>query len=178
MIVLLQFGGAVVCSAQRLVSSDKPGILAPAQSTGVSRAAAATPTPTVSALSVFGIDPYSLTCNLKGAASGGGSGPSGSVNFTDATTGQALGSAPVQATGTGRAFRQASTFATGSSSISVGDLNGDGIPDLILAGDERPIQIELGTGGGNYQAGQQITVPAGIMRRWRWRTLTETGSWI
>lgn len=155
-----QLAGGSKCHAQQSLRAPKSYIPVESQPTRAAQPAASGLTPTTSVLTVSGSDPYSMTCNVSGAAIAGTSGPSGTVNFTDATTGQALGSAALQSNGTGPAYSTSWTGPVSGYFIGTGDFNGDGIPDLAF-GDGSTLQIWLGTGGGNFKAGQQISSGSG-----------------
>lgn len=118
------------------------------------RADAATQ-PTTSTLTVTsnkGLNPYGLTCSVVGEAVSGVLGPTGSVTFTDTTTGQTLASGPLGGPTQARSYVPTSTFQN-SFGFVVGDFNGDGFQDLAVdTGTGNDLYVYLGNGDGTFQS--------------------------
>jgi hypothetical protein len=103
---------------------------------------------------------YSLTATVVGT--GSQAALSGSVSFLDTSNANyALGTAPL---GTGIAalkFANPSNPATSSypSAIAVGDFNGDGINDVVIATiSTNSVQVFVGHGDGTFTAGVSVAV--------------------
>lgn len=123
---------------------------------------------TASTLTVSGADPYTMSCSVGGQAVAGINGPTGTVTFTDVTTGQTLGSATLGSPTQSRSFwgspfiSIAGTPVAGSS-YAVGDFNGDGIPDLAMAVFEG-VWLSFGNGDGTFGPAVDITSSTGFIR--------------
>ena len=53
-------------------------------------------------------------------------------------------------------------------SVAVGDVNGDGIPDIVVANDySNTVSVLLGNGNGTFQA-QKPSPPVRTQVQWRW----------
>ena len=111
--------------------------------------------PVYSRLTVAGADPYNLTCDVVGPAVTGAPGPSGTVTFSDITTGQTLGTAPLGTATVARTFLLQGIADVGSTGdVTFGDFNGDGIPDVAVANSgSNTVSIVLGVGDGTFQSG-------------------------
>ncbi|MGC2581631.1 MAG: FG-GAP-like repeat-containing protein [Acidobacteriaceae bacterium] len=104
-------------------------------------------------LSVTGTDPYNMTCNVVEAAIVGVAGPTGTVTFSDLTTGQTLGTSPLGGSTTARIFQTAS-YSVGDQPLGIayGDFNGDGKLDLAVTNSvSGTVSILLGNGDGTFQ---------------------------
>jgi hypothetical protein len=103
---------------------------------------------------------YALTATITGYGSGT---PAGSVTFTDSTGGINLGTAPLSSSTLVSGFGAAQTVATLPlpTYIVTADFNGDGIPDVAVAGGTagNQVAIQLGNGDGTFQAPTTITLP-------------------
>ena len=69
-------------------------------------------------------------------------------------------------------FPGATTFATGSMpfSVALGDVNGDGKPDLVVANSHsNTVSVLLGNGNGTFQAQQTYASPAPVHIQSLWR---------
>jgi N-acetylneuraminic acid mutarotase len=107
---------------------------------------------TNSTLTLTGTDPYALTCSVAGPAITGVSGPTGTVTFTDITTGQTLGTAVLGSSTIARSYLPPVSYATGSEpgGVTYGDFNGDGKPDLAVA-QGNTISVFTNNGDGTFQ---------------------------
>jgi hypothetical protein len=110
-------------------------------------------TTTFSAAGSTGI--YTFTAKVIGA---GPSDPSGSVTFTDNTTGLVPGTAAINPASLTQSFVAAApvTGLTGPQVEAFADLNGDGIPDLVT-GTIAGLFVQLGNGDGTFQAPVMIS---------------------
>ena len=71
------------------------------------------------------------------------------------------------------AFQAQQTFATGLDphSVAVGDVNGDGKPDLVVANSRsNTVSVLLGNGNGTFQAAANLRHRFWARLRWRWAT--------
>ncbi len=122
-------------------------------------AAGAQGTPTTSTLTVTGSQPYNLSCNV-GWLQANGAGPTGTVTFTDVTTGQTLATETLGAPTPARYFAESVVpLPSGGGAAAVGDFNGDGIPDLITT-DAANIYVLPGNGDGTFKPA--ITTPVNV----------------
>jgi hypothetical protein len=98
---------------------------------------------------------YALTATLLGA---GPIPPTGSVLFTDATTGLEIGAEPLDPVALVQTFTPGSVVSglTAPLAVSLADLNGDGIPDLVT-GSPAGLFVELGNGNGTFQASVKVS---------------------
>ena len=121
----------------------------------------ATGTVVKSAITVTPVSPSVYTVTVSGVTGNGTLG----LNLVDDSTIRDLAGNPLTALTASASFQTQSTFVTGSgpSSVTVGDVNGDGQPDLIAAnngGDS--VSVLLGNGNGNFTGQVQAidtTVP-------------------
>ncbi len=170
--------------AKHLTRLGHLGVVVLCALTFESRAGAATQptTTTFTVTSSNGLNPYGLTCSVEGETVSGIPGPTGTITFTDLTTGQSLATtslaAPVQA----RTFVPAATFAN-SYNFVLGDFNGDGNQDLAVGSTTSDdLSVYLGNGDGTFQA-RKITAgigapfPRDFCPYWL-ETSTETATWI
>ena len=116
-----------------------------------------------SVLTVSGSDPYTLTCTVGGPAVAGISGPTGTVTFTDATTKQTLGTAPLGAATDALAFDAVytpmeSTSKDDSIAIATKDFNGDGVPDIAALIGGKYLYLYLGDGDGTFREPQMVSL--------------------
>jgi hypothetical protein len=110
--------------------------------------------PTTTTLSVTGSDPYNMTCAVSVPALQGVTGPTGKVTFTDASTGQTLGTATLGAATITRNFQATATYKVGNvpSGIAYGDFNGDGKLDLAITNNaDATVSILLNNGDGTFK---------------------------
>lgn len=123
----------------------------------VQAAASNIPVMTNTTLTVSGSDPYSMSCSVTGPAISGNSGPTGTVTFTDTTTGQTLATGQLGASSQAQGFAE-TYFNSQGGQLFIGDFNGDGIPDVLAY---QPAQSDpgntevlvfLGNGDGSFQA--------------------------
>ncbi|MGC2497803.1 MAG: VCBS repeat-containing protein, partial [Acidobacteriaceae bacterium] len=94
-----------------------------------------------------------MTCNVVEAAIVGVAGPTGTVTFSDLTTGQTLGTSPLGGSTTARIFQTAS-YSVGDQPLGIayGDFNGDGKLDLAVTNSvSGTVSILLGNGDGTFQ---------------------------
>ncbi|HXB62240.1 MAG TPA: MBG domain-containing protein [Acidobacteriaceae bacterium] len=116
------------------------------QGSAVSLAAAGTPAD------------YTLTATVSGF--GFGSAPTGTVNFIDTSNSNAVvGSANLSTTtfATSQVAQPTVTTGTAPSAIAIGDFNGDGIPDAVIANTgSGTLTVMLGNGDGTFTAGTTI----------------------
>ncbi|MGC2635783.1 MAG: chitobiase/beta-hexosaminidase C-terminal domain-containing protein [Acidobacteriaceae bacterium] len=135
--------------------------VAPGDAASTVATATFTITTTTSQLTVSGKDPYNLACAVTGPAVTGLPGPSGTVTFTDTTTGTTVGTATLGTSVTSETFIPVA-FAGDQyydSVTATADLNGDGIPDLVVAAGTS-LLVYLGNGDGTYQAGNTVNLRA------------------
>jgi len=116
--------------------------------------------PAISVLSATGsAGDYTLVATVAGQT--GNIAPSGTVSFLNASDQNAnLASATLGAGSAASNFilTQVNGADSQSSSIAVGDFNGDGIPDLVLASyGDGVVTVLLGNGDGTFKLGSQIT---------------------
>ncbi|MGA9511698.1 MAG: FG-GAP-like repeat-containing protein [Candidatus Sulfotelmatobacter sp.] len=100
---------------------------------------------------------YTLTGTVTEA--GGTVAPIGTVSFLDASNGNsvlATGSLGSASTGIGWPNPKSLTNTQGTYFVLVADLNGDGIPDLVL--ESNPVSIYLGNAGGTYTSAGTIAI--------------------
>jgi hypothetical protein len=110
--------------------------------------------PTSTTLTVTGSNPYSMTCTVSVPTLQGVAGPTGKVTFTDATTGQTLGTDTLGAATMSRSFQAAATYKAGDvpTGIAFGDFNGDGKLDLAITNNaDATVSILLNNGDGTFQ---------------------------
>jgi len=115
--------------------------------------------PTVTTLSDSGVPgQYTLVAAVAGGAR---STPTGSVTFEDTSNANAT-VATAQLSGTASVLVSPSTYQTGNGprTVAWGDLNGDGIPDLVVVNRyDNTVSVLLGKGDGTFQS--QVTYPTG-----------------
>jgi len=84
--------------------------------------------------------------------------PTGSILFTDTTTGLEPGTATINSSTLAQAFVSVpDTNAYDQYAVAFADLNGDGIPDLVMGTSGSGLLVQLGNGDGTFQAPQQIS---------------------
>ena len=164
---IFKFRAGVGSHAYNAIFAGTPnGVTAYAASSSGTEALAVTAsvaTTTTSIAQNGGVGNYTLTATVDGA---GSIAPTGTVSFLDTSSGNALlGTATLSAGTAGLIFVNTPTTATGyrPSAVAVGDLNGDGVPDLAVVnecgsdpncGAESPgtVTILLGNGDGTFNA--------------------------
>jgi hypothetical protein len=104
-----------------------------------------------------------LTATVAGSVTGSGSpAPTGSVSFVDTSNGNAvLGTAPLGTGSFGQntTVSQTPTVALDPKTVLVGDMNGDGIPDIVVGGNS-VVSVLIGNGDGTFKAADDITAHA------------------
>jgi hypothetical protein len=102
-------------------------------------------------------DPYDMTCTVNTSAIPGVAGPTGTVTFTDATTGATLSTVQLGAATQQPGFVPKG-FVDSNPIIATADFNHDGIPDLLdgarsgSCGTTACAAVLLGKGDGTFQA--------------------------
>jgi hypothetical protein len=134
------------------------GLLAPGGSTRV--AAAQGTKPTTSTMTVSGVDPYGMNCTVAGPWVTQGKGPTGTVNFTDSTAKQTIGTATLGSPSLARFAAPLYSPASGLV-IASGDFNRDGNLDVVLADtSSSSLIVLLGQGNGKFQAPMSYPLPS------------------
>ncbi len=117
--------------------------------------------PTIANISSSGaVGDYMLTATVVGKGSASFT-PSGSVAFADSTNSSTLGSATLGSSTLAQTFTAQVTHSAGvnPSAIAVGDLNGDGIPDLAVTdATSNVVNILLGNADGTFQSAVSYSV--------------------
>ncbi len=130
--------------------------------TGASSASAPVPVtvtglyPAAAALTASGsTGDYSLTATVLGVSP---IAPTGSVQFTDSTTGLEIGTAAFNPSSPAQTFSAAAAArgVTAPLAVALADVNGDGIPDLVT-GAASGLFVELGKGDGGFHAPVEIS---------------------
>ena len=105
---------------------------------------------------------YTLTATVTGQ---GAVAPSGNVSFLDTTDGNfSLGSAKLSSSPSGLSLNlsQSPTVGSEPASVTTGDFNGDGIPDLAVANNgANTITILLGKGDGTFNSAATLSAGTG-----------------
>jgi hypothetical protein len=104
---------------------------------------------------------YGLTASVVGKGVGT---PTGSVNFFDVSTGSSLGSGTLTGITTSYVSTLNVSTESGDNDVAVGDVNNDGIPDLVFAaynGGTNWIQVALGNGDGTFATPQTVITTSG-----------------
>ena len=107
---------------------------------------------------------YTLTATVAGNGNRA-AGPTGSVSFLDTSNKNAvLATATLEPSTATQSFAAQTAYATGTlpSSVAVGDLNGDGIPDMAVTNEsDNNVSVLLGNGDGTFQQPKNYPTGAG-----------------
>ena len=166
-------GGGTIGTATLKTIALPPG----ADSITVKYAGAdASSTLTATAVTITGTYPSTTTFASSGSAGDytfvgtvSGAGPvlpTGNVTFNDQTTGLTLGTAAINATTVSQTFINVpqATLPNPAEFVQAVDLNGDGIPDLIIGtnNSNSGLMVQLGNGDGTFQTPQTFLSGQGV----------------
>jgi hypothetical protein len=117
---------------------------------------------TTTTMTVSGFDPYGMDCTVVGPWTAPGTGPTGTVTFTDATSKQAIGTAMLTPPDSTARFG-APVYSPGvpGQVMTTGDFNHDGKLDVTLADQATSeLYVMLGNGNGTFQNPKIYPLPS------------------